>query len=277
MQPYVSKHDEPLGSPPDTSKLFQSYPVRKIGIHHIRKWMMAGWDDLKHNPSASLAYGAVFAIIGIMLNLVADANPLFIAACTTGFLLVGPFLAVGLYDLSRRIEDNEPPTLRHSMLALNRNVFSLGIYAMALGVMMIAWVRASALAVALFFHADSDTISTAGFADMLGSIMAMENGFWMVLGFTLTGLLFAAVAFVTGVVTAQLLIHKDVDIVTAGATSLRAVMKNPIPMLAWALTITATMMLGIATFYLGLIVLFPLIAHASWHAYRDLVDTEKSV
>ena len=274
MQPYISKHDEPLSPPPTARELFKTYPVKEVGIGNISHWLKAGWSDLVHSPGASLFYGAVFAIIGISLSFIAEANPLFVAACTTGFLLVGPFLAVGIYDLSRRIEHHESPTLGHSMRAVERNAFNLGVYAMALGMLMMAWVRSSALAVAIFFRADADTISSYGFADFVGSILAMENGFWMVLGFTIVGLLFAALSFVTGVVTAQLLVHKEVDIVTAGATSLKAVMKNPLPMLAWAATITVVMVVGIATYYVGLIVLFPLLAHASWHAYRDLVATD---
>ncbi|MEB4589607.1 DUF2189 domain-containing protein [Candidatus Thiothrix sp. Deng01] len=273
MEQFVSKPSEPSMAP-DVDHLFKSYPVQKVGPGAIRQWLGQGWEDLKVNPSASLSYGIIFALVGVLMSMVSAGNPAFFVAATTGFFLVGPFLALGLYALSHQIEQGWQPRLLTSMFSIRENAVSLGFYAVLLGMLMIFWVRVAALITGIFFNDMSMSVSAMGYTGLWNALMGMDDGGMFVLSFFGVGLLFALVAFVTGVVTAPMLLERKVDIVTAAATSVRAVMKNPVTMLVWAATITAIVGIGILTFNIGLIIAMPLVAHASWHAYRALVKEE---
>ena len=134
---------------------------------------------------------------------------------------------------------------------------------------MLFWVRTATILVGLM--ATGTTVTGEGYGDLFKSLLTMDNGWLFFLGFMGVGLLFASVTFITGVVTVPVLLHRKVDIMTASVTSIQVVKQNPLTMLLWAMTIVAIIGLGIATLYLGLIIAMPLVAHASWHAYRDLV------
>lgn len=268
MEQYVSK-PAAASVAPHAEQLFGSYPVQYVEPMAIQRWLRKGWEDLKVNPSASLAYGIIFALVGVLMGMVSSANPAFFVAATTGFFLVGPFLALGLYALSHQIEQGYTPRFMSSLGGIRENAISLGLYAVLLGMLMVFWVRLSAVITGLFFN--KVEVSADGYAGLWNALMGMDDGWLFILAFFGVGLLFALFAFITGVVTAPMLLERKVDIVTAATTSFRAVMKSPLTMLLWALTITVVIGVGILTFNIGLIIAMPLIAHASWHAYRDMV------
>lgn len=276
MQQFISKptHASPA---PHTEDLFKSYPVQKVEPAAILRWLKKGWEDIQANPAASLFYGAFFAIIGIILSMFSAANPAFVVAFTSGFFLVGPFLALGLYVLSWQREQGKKTDFGASLVAIRHNALGLGLYALTVSFLMLLWVPASAMIIALFFNNIASFSGMSGYLAFWDGLMQMNSGFMFVLSFMGVGLLFALVAFATGVVTVPALIERKADIMTAIATSLRACMTNPKTMLLWAITITLIIGLGLATFNLGLIIAMPLVAHASWHAYRDLVDKNASI
>lgn len=273
MQDYASKPD-PSTVAPSSEQLFRSYPVQNVEPSSIKKWLEQGWTDMKASPATSLGYGVLFALAGIIMSYISSANPAFIVAATTGFFLVGPFLAVGLYTMSQQLERNQKPSFAASFESIKDNAVSLGLYAVVLGMLMIFWVRISALVIGIFFDQMGTSADGFGYADLWQSLWGMEDSVVFILSFLGVGLLFALIAFITGVVTVPMLLDRKVDIVTAATTSIRAVAKNPKTMLLWAITITVIVGLGLITFNLGLIVAMPLIAHASWHAYRDLVRSD---
>ncbi|CAA6808863.1 MAG: Unknown protein [uncultured Thiotrichaceae bacterium] len=268
MQDYLSK-PEHASAPPRAEDLFKSYQVNSVEVSAIKGWLKAGWEDIKVNPAASLAYGAIFALVGIVLSIISASNPAFFVSTATGFLLVGPFLALGLYELSRRIEQGEPVKFMSSVVAMERNTIGLALYAVGLSLLMVFWVRMAAVVTGIFFN--STTLAQEGYAGLITGLLSMEQGWIFTLLFMVVGLLFALVAFVVSVVSVPMLLDRKADIVTAATTSVRAVLKSPLTMLCWAATITAVIGLGILTFDIGLIVAMPLIAHASWHVYRDVV------
>jgi uncharacterized membrane protein len=275
MQAYEPKQAVPFGPPPTAKELFQTYSVKHVDYADIKKWLLLGWADIQKNPAASLAYGAILALTGIVFSMLFSWNAALVTAAATGFLLFGPFLAVGLYDLSRRIEHNEPPTFRHSMGAISHNMLGLGIYALALAVLFISWVMSTLLFMGVLFPSSSLTVTASGSLGIFSGLTALttiNQGWLFILGFFAIGLLFATAAFMTGVVTVPMLLHRKVDLITAGATSFLAVLRNPLVMAVWAGIIALVIGFGLLTYYIGLIIAMPLIAHASWHAYRDLVE-----
>lgn len=241
------------------------YTVNKVAISAPFTWLSKGFVDLKTAKIPSLAYGFVFALIGLGLMVLAAKNPIWSAAFTTAFFLIGPFLAIGLYDLSRQIEEGHKACLLDSIHLIKDNLVNIGIFVVALGFLLMLWLRIAALVAGIFFN-DIELI-TKGWSVLFTSDHSTE----FFLFFLVFGFFIAQLAFSISVVSMPLLLHRKVDIITAITTSLCVVIKNPITMFIWAILIVAFINIGIAFAFVGLVVTLPLIGHASWHAYRDLV------
>jgi len=243
--------------------------INTVPLSAPKAWLMAGFNDMKKAPMTSLLYGLIFAVTGMILFALAAQQPVFAIALTTGFLLVGPFVAVGLYAMSQHIEQGEYPTLSDAFSALKFNTVSLASFALLLGIIMTIWTRTTALLTGLLFN--DATIATQGWA----ALMTNPQSYDFILAFIGAGFILAAFSFAVSVVSIPMMTHRKVDVITAIVTSLKAVAKNPLPMLIWAGMIVALIAAGMAFFYVGLIVTLPLVGHASWHAYRALVGDEQ--
>lgn len=223
-------------------------------------WLGAGWDDFKRYWSHSLAYGAVFALLGFGLVSLTWTHHHLAMTLISGFLLVSPFLAIVFYDLSRR---HERPG-ETAFASTRENLASIGLFAFFLIFTLSVWERLSAILVGV--HLGSSPVPEAS----LHWLFSSENlGF--VVPFILVGGVLAALVFAIGVVSLPMLMDRRVDIVTAMMTSLWVVRENPVAMLVWAATIAVLTGIGIATSFIGLAVIFPVLGHATWHAYRELV------
>lgn len=233
------------------------------------QWLAKGWEDLKREPRLSLGYGLFFTLVGYALLLGAWSEPWLVLTFVAGFLLVGPLTALGIYEISRRLERGEPVTLMDTLTAWRRNPLGISLYTVFLAIIMIAWIRSTSLMIALFFERVPDKLQESWMA-----LFTTEQGFGFFLVFSISGGLAALVVFATGVVTLPMMNERRQDIITCVVTSLRVVQHNPGPMLLWALMLVVLIAVGFATLLLGLIVLLPLLGHATWHAYRDLVDRE---
>jgi len=248
---------------------FTEYPVRQVEFSNIPKWLSQGWDDFKANPLSSLLYGAIFGMVGLLMGILSVGNPGFYVAEAAGFMLLGPFLALGLYDLSYRRAQGEPTRFLQSAVALQRNPLNLTLYAVFLGALMLLWLGMSAVVMRLFFGDLPAAEQTyLGFVNLL---LATKIGWLFTLAFLSVGLMFALVSFVTGVATVPMLLERKVSLVTALNASIRAILANWQVMIGWAATIAVIIGLGIVTFDVGLVIAMPLISYASWHAYRDMV------
>ncbi len=228
-------------------------------------WLRLGWADLRACGKASLFYGLCFAAVGLMVILAVRHAVQLLTAVTTGFMLVGPCLAMGLYELSRRRENGEPPQLAPTLAVWRRNLAAIGIYSLILIVLYLLWARASMVVFALFYQGGMPTM--AGF---IAEILRFDNLEFM-LAYLAIGAFFAALVFAFSVVSIPLMLDRQQDTVTAMLASFLALVRNVPAMLVWGGTIALLTLAGFATGLLGLLVTMPLVGHATWHAYRALI------
>lgn len=230
-------------------------------------WLRLGWQDMQRTPLLSLGYGALFALLGFALTHSGWGNAQLPLTLTSGFLMVAPFLAVVFYDLSRQAEHHHAPRLLHIIKPLRANGASIGLYALLLGFVLSIWERLSAILLAA--AVSDELVSFQGFSQALLSDSGQLN---VLLPYLAVGVLLAALVFSLSVVSLPMMLHRKVDLATALMTSLWVVRTNPVLMLEWAIIIAGLSALGFATSFIGMVVVFPLIGHATWHVYRDLVE-----
>lgn len=240
-------------------------PIRAVGLDAPWRWLRLGIGDCRAAGHASLFYGVVFACMGSLLSQVFRHAYEYVWALTSGFMLVGPFLALGLYDLSRRRAAGESLALGPTLVAWRANLASLGLFGLVLGVLLLLWSRASLVVIAVSFPDEMPT-----FANFMRHLFAPEHLQFLVVYCTV-GAVFASLVFATAVVSVPMMLDRDTDGIVAALTSLRNCAQNTSAMLLWAAIITALTAIGFATWHLGFIVIVPVIGHATWHAYKEIV------
>jgi uncharacterized membrane protein len=239
--------------------------VREVSLSAAFGWIALGLRDLRQAPQ-SLVFGLMLAVMGWLLLKLAGQGAVMIGL-TTGFLLLGPFLATGIYELSRQLEQSESPRLYAAAIAWRRNPSGFLIFGAVLALLLLVWTRVSVVLIALFFLGGFPTI--AGVDDLLR--LLVDQAAFVMLYLTI-GLVFAALVFAVGVVSLPLMLdRRDTDAFVAVATSLMVLGRNFPALLVWAALIVLLTAVGFATLGLGLIVVMPLLGHATWHAYRALV------
>jgi len=244
-----------------------SVTVRKVGFGAPLRWLALGWRDLWRQPVASLFYGVAIAVTGAVILGITASLPYLFAAAITGFLLVAPMLAAGLYELSRRYLAGEPATLVDSMLAWRRNPPGLVGFALLSVLAGTAWQVASVIIVALFYKGGA-------LAPMAMVVEIVVNPQHLLLFFVYiaAGGFLASLVFALSVVSMPMLVDRRCDLLTAMSASVNAVAENPLPLALWAFILMALTGLGFATALLGLVLFLPWLGHASFHAYRELVE-----
>ena len=246
--------------------------VRQIGMEDPWTWLAAGWRDLWRVPHISLGYGLVVAAASYLLTwalLELDAIAL-VLPLAAGFLLIGPMLAVGLYEASRRLERGQPIAWRQIALVEVASPTQLALLGGVLCFALLVWWRLASLLFALFYGLDGAPPLDA-WIDLL--LFTPKGLIFLIVGSAVGGVL-AALIFAISAVSVPLLMVQRRDAITAILISLDAVRRNPRPMLLWAWLIAFLTGFGIVTLYVGLIVVFPLVGHATWHAYRALVHDQ---
>lgn len=240
--------------------------VRRVGLGAPLRWVALGAGDLKACPRPSLFYGFCFAAMGLLVTMVFRRAYEYTFALTTGFLLLGPFLAMGLYEISRRREQGVPAALAPTLTVWRRNAGNIGVFVLVLGIVFLVWARASMIVFALFYTSELPSLS--GF---IGQVASLQNLEFLAVYFGV-GLVFAAIVFAASVVSIPLMLDRNQDAVSAVIASFNALRSNPGPMLIWAFLIVSLTGIGFLSFHVGLVVTMPIIGHASWHAYRELVE-----
>lgn len=242
--------------------------VREIGIDAPFRWLARGWQDFRATGFRGAFYGAVFALMGTLIWLVYSTRWQLTMGLTAGFFLVGPFVCTGLYELSRQRERGEPANLRATLTCWRRNLGGVAFFAAILTFAMIVWARVSVVLFALF--------STTDFPDLksvIGQIVSLSNlEFVMVWGGV--GFVFATLVFSISVVSIPLMLDRRTDTMMSIFSSVRALFASPGPLYLWALLIVLLVGASLLLSFWPLVVTAPLVGHATWHAYRDLVEPE---
>ncbi|GAB2879356.1 MULTISPECIES: DUF2189 domain-containing protein [Microvirgula] len=240
--------------------------VRHVDAAAPLSWLLHALLDFRRAPAVSLFYGAAFVVMGYLMFFYFGNRPEYVITCATAFLLLGPFLSIGLYDIAQRLEQHGEVHLLPTLTAWRANLPGITLFAVMLAMLVFFWFRISQLMFALFYTGDIPALS-----DIVANAFTAGNLGFLVVYFGL-GLIFAAVAFSFSVVAIPMMLDRNVDTVTAILTSLHATAKNIPAMLVWAGLIALLTVIGFATFAVGLAILMPLIGLASWHAYRALVE-----
>jgi uncharacterized membrane protein len=254
-QPYVLATSEP--APRQINLLPWSAPFG---------WLKLGWRDIAAHPLTSLVYGLPFWCMALVLDAVFEFEPEYAMMAVSVCLLLGPFVAMGLYDSSRRRERGFAPDFLVSLTSWKQHLRSMGMLAGVLLVLALLWGRASLVVTALFFN----TIMPSDF-DVMEAALNADNWEFLI-AYAIVGGAFAALVFSLSVVSVPMILDRDTDAITAAITSVEAMGKNTVVMLLWAALIV--LLVGVSVLLpmaVGLAVVGPLLGHASWHAYRDSV------
>ncbi|MEO8278862.1 MAG: DUF2189 domain-containing protein [Ideonella sp.] len=240
--------------------------VRAVPAARLLRWLGLGWADLMRCPLPGLLHGLVAALFGGLLLVVARDRFWLLAGTFTGFLLVAPLVATGLYAVSRALERGERPGLGTALAAWRPRDSRLVCFGLLLALAGTGWVLTSAALITGFatepVRSPADFLRVVVLADDQRHLFEI----WVVLGSIL-----AAPIFVSSVVAIPLLLDRDNSVLAAVGTSVAAALASPAAMACWATLIVALTLVGMSSFMLGLVVLLPWLAHSSWHAYRDLV------
>jgi uncharacterized membrane protein len=238
--------------------------LRPLTARDPLRWLALGWRDFVRCPGIGVFYGACFIVMGWGLMKVYETAPAYVMALSAGFLLAGPFLCLGLYRASQHLERGEQPDFGECLLAWETRTGTLAIFGFVLLVLEMLWGRATLVIFALSFD---------GMPDLKGSLLALadpEN-----LGFTVTWLgvggVFAGLIFAISVISIPMILDRQTDAITAGLTSIRLVLTQTPVMLLWGALITALVVLALLPWFAGLLVVGPVVGHATWHAYRAAV------
>jgi uncharacterized membrane protein len=244
--------------------------IRKINLSDLHDALRQGWEDFKAVPSHAIILCVIYPVLGLVLaRLVLGYSVLpLLFPLAAGFALLGPFAALGLYELSRRREAGEEPSAWDAVDVIRSPSFGamLGLGTLLLA-LFVTWIAtAQAIYVAAFGYE-----AAAEIPDFLRRVLTTPQGWWLIIVGCGVGFLFALVALCVSVVSFPLMLDRHAGAGDAMVTSLRAVAMNPIPMAAWGLIVAVLLVAGSLPLFLGLAVVVPVLGHATWHLYRKVV------
>lgn len=232
-------------------------PCRKLSSGDPARWLRMGWQDFRRAPGHSLAYGAIFVIIGWLLLYFAwaQANDALVFSLLFGFLIMGPALSFGLYDISYQLERNRKPSFRHERQKAFHEMGHELMFAMMLGMIFVIL----SIVLSMLFGVEptpGQKIASFSIPPLLAAVV------------------FAGIVFCASAFALPMILHRDADAATALLTSIHAVFRNMRVSALWAALIFVLTVAGFATALIGLAFIVPVLGYASWHAYRETIITE---
>jgi uncharacterized membrane protein len=244
--------------------------LRPLTLSDPLRWLKLGMRDFMQAPMIGLFFGGCFVAMGWALLIVFENAPAYVLGLSGGFLLVGPLLCMGLYYVSERLEHGERPRLADAAMAWRRKVDTLAIFGVVLLVLEMLWARSTLVVFALTFEQ-----SMPSFGGSLRSLFN-PNNLEFLLWWVALGGVFATIIFSVSVVSIPMILDRRTDAITAGLTSIRLVLSQPVVLLPWAAIITILVVLAMLPGFAGLLAVGPVLGHASWHAYRAAVEPAKT-
>ncbi len=244
--------------------------IRTIGLSDLRRALRLGWEDFKAVPSHAVILCVIYPILGLMLARAVSGYAVLplLFPLAAGFALLGPFAALGLYELSSRRERGEEPSAWDALDVLRSPSFGamLGLGTLLLA-LFVTWVAtAQAIYIEVFGYQGASDVS-----DFLQRVLTTPQGWWLIVVGCGVGFLFALVALCISVVSFPMMLDRHASAGEAMVTSLRVAAKNPMTIATWGLIVAALLVAGSLPFFLGLPVVLPLLGHASWHVYRKAI------
>jgi uncharacterized membrane protein len=237
-------------------------PCRELGGGDPLRWLALGWRDLCAAPLQSLSYGVLLAALGAGIALVTwklGQLALYVGLAS-GFVFLGPFLAMGLYSISYQLGVGRRPTLGYSLGEGRAHIKDTAVLGLCLLIVLLVWARAATIM--SVFRPDN------AFPDWRDLVPYFGIG-------SLVGALFCAIVFVATAFSLPMLLDRRADAITAVVTSVNACLRNKRVVCTWAALIGVCVVVGFATAFVGFIVLMPLVGHATWHAYRATIDASR--
>jgi uncharacterized membrane protein len=234
------------------------------------RWLVRGAQDLIAHPGIALFYGTCFWCMAQVLAQVFKHRPEYTLSMVSGCLLLGPFLAMGLYEVSRRRETGQSTDLSRAFTCWDGHIKSMAMLVLVLTVLELLWGRASLVVFAVFFN--------TGMPSTTGVIQAIFNpeNLDFVAVYLFVGGVFATLVYAISVVSIPMILDRDTDAITAAITSVRVVLSESAVMVFWGFLLSALVVLALWPWALGIVVVGPWLGHASWHAYRGTVRWEEN-
>jgi uncharacterized membrane protein len=242
--------------------------LRTLSLADPLRWLALGWRDFMRAPGIGLFYGASFVAMGWALMIVFEHAPPYTLGLSGGFLLVGPFVALGLYRVSQRLEAGQAPEWADSVMAWDTRTAQLAIFGFVLLILEMLWARTTLVVFAVSFD---------GMPDFKGSLLALlsPDNYAFIISWGVVGFIFASLIYAVSVVSIPMILDRETDSITAGLTSIRLVLTQTMVMAWWAFLIALLVGLAMLPWFAGLLVIGPVVGHASWHAYRSAVAPDQ--
>ena len=247
--------------------------IRTIELSDLHQALRLGWEDFKAVPSHAIILCVIYPVLGLVLARFVHGYSVLplLFPLAAGFALLGPFAALGLYEMSRRRENGQPATAWDAMDVFRSPSFGamLGLGTLLLA-LFVTWIAtAQAIYTAVFGYE-----TAANIPDFATRILTTPQGWWLIVAGCGVGFLFALVALCISVVSFPIMLDRHTGAAEAMVTSLRAAARNPLPMAAWGLIVAMLLVAGSLPFFLGLAVVIPVLGHATWHLYRKVIAPE---
>jgi uncharacterized membrane protein len=238
-------------------------PCRELSPWAPFRWIRLGVKDLLQAPQQSLFYGLAVAVMIAIVSLLAwmKGSQWIMFAMLGGFVFLAPLTCIGLYAISAQLERGQPPLMMRSLrAAFRRHLGNELIFAIVLLVIFLVWARAAVI-ITVFFPTDGEVTFRV---------------LWPYLTFgSVVGAVFATVTFCASAFSLPMIMHRNVDSITAIVTSVNAVLRNKRAMFVWLTLIVSSLLLGLATAFVGLVVIIPVIGYAAWHGYLETIDADE--
>jgi len=245
----------------DSSEMPFVAPCRKLDALASLRWVKSGWSDLMRARKQSMIYGFVMMLISYIVAIIAYAmdSYMMLFVLLSGFFFLGPVLAMGLYSISCQLEEGKKPRLGYCLREGRRHMGNGLVFAFILLIVFLIWARAASM-VHIFFPDEaspklSDLLLFLGVGSAIGAF-------------------FATIIFTVSAFSLPMIMDRNVDVVTAIITSINAVLRNKLAMFIWVCVIVTCVVIGFATAFIGLIVLLPLIGHATWYGYKETINAD---